>query len=178
MNDAQRAYDRFIGPIEDRMIRSIWRIIRDRQDAEDAMQDALIRIWKRWHRVCKHQNPEALVLKICIDAAYDLTRRRLRERRNCELVTMANEPVDSSPSPSDILISTEQYGKFLSAIHRLPRQQALATLMRMVQDQSYEEVAAALGCSEATARKHVSRGRDRLRVLLAHMNNETTTGNA
>ena len=173
MSDAQRAYDRFIAPIEDRMIRSIWRIVRDRQDAEDAMQDALMRIWKRWPRVCNHRNPEALVLRICIDAAYDLTRLRLRERRNRELVTTVNEPADSSPSPSDVLISREQYDEFLSAIHRLPRQQALATLMRIVQHQSYEQVASALGCSVATARKHTSRGRDRLLTLLAHVNKET-----
>jgi DNA-directed RNA polymerase specialized sigma24 family protein len=35
-------YGRFIEPIEDRMIRSVWRITRNAQDAEDAMQAALM----------------------------------------------------------------------------------------------------------------------------------------
>ena len=35
-------YARFIEPIEDRMIRSVWRITRNVQDAEDAMQNAVL----------------------------------------------------------------------------------------------------------------------------------------
>ena len=50
-----------------------------------------------------------------------------------------------------------------------PRQQAAAMLMRAIQGQPYDEIAAALGCTEATARKHVARSRQRLQVLLAHL---------
>lgn len=169
MNDVQRAYDRIIRPIEDRMIRSIWRIVRSPQDAEDAMQEALLTIWKRWDRVSKHPSPQALVLKICIDAAYDVTRRRIRDRRMVESSDVANEQPDSSRLPSDEMIRTEQHAEIISAIHRLSRRQAVATLMRVVQDQPYGQIAAVLGCTEATARKHVARGRDRLRVSLSHL---------
>lgn len=55
----------------------------------------------------------------------------------------------------------------LRAIARLPRQQAAAVLLRIVQEQSYEAVAKALDCSETTARIHVSRGRARLSRWLA-----------
>lgn len=49
---------------------------------------------------------------------------------------------------------------------RLPRKQALAVLMRVVQEQSYADIAAALGCTEQTARSHASKGRARLRQVL------------
>ena len=39
MDDQSQAYEEIIGPLEDRMIRSIWRITRDPHDAEDAMQN-------------------------------------------------------------------------------------------------------------------------------------------
>jgi RNA polymerase sigma-70 factor (ECF subfamily) len=169
MNDAQRAYDRIVRPIEDRMIRSIWRIVRDPQDAEDAMQDALLTIWKRWDRVTQHPHPEALVLKISIDAAYDVTRRRLRQRRAVELTAACREPAHSPSSPPDEAIGTEQHAEILRAIHRLSRRQAAATLMRIVEGHSYDEIADALGCTEATARKHVARARGRLQAALAHL---------
>jgi len=54
-------YDRFIHPIEDRIIRCIWRIVRDEHDAEDALQDVLTQIWNRRKRVFKHPNPTALL---------------------------------------------------------------------------------------------------------------------
>jgi len=44
MNELQQAYDRIMRPIEDCMIRSIWRIVRNAQDAEDAMQDSLLTV--------------------------------------------------------------------------------------------------------------------------------------
>ena len=174
MNDQQAAYDRIIGPIEGRMIRSIWRIVRNPQDAEDVMQDALLTIWKRWDRVSKHPSPDALVLKICIDSAYDLTRHRIRDRRTLDLSEVGGEQSDSLHSPPAETIGTEQHAEIITAIHRLSRRQAMATLMRVVEDQPYRQIAAVMGCTEATARKHVARGRDRLRVLLAHLNPTNT----
>jgi RNA polymerase sigma-70 factor (ECF subfamily) len=71
--------------------------------------------------------------------------------------------------PADELANKEQRAEIASAISRLSRHQAVATLMRIVEEQSYEDIAAALGCAPATARRHVARGRERLRVLLAHL---------
>jgi RNA polymerase sigma-70 factor (ECF subfamily) len=169
MSDSQKTYDRIIRPIENRMMRSIWRVVQDRQDAEDAMQNALLEISNRWDRVCSHPNPQALALKISIDAAYAVTRRRNRGRRVIKLSKVGSEPRDASRSPSDEIIAAEQYFEIMAAIHRLPSQQAIATLLRIVDGQPYEQIAAALECTEATARKHVARGRTRLRSWLAHL---------
>ena len=169
MSDLQQTYDRIIRPIEDRMIRSIWRIVRDPQDAEDAMQDALLTITKRWDRVSSHPNPQSLVLKICIDAACALTRRTIRNRQTAESSQRAGEPASSARSPSEEMMGREQYVEIITAIHRLSRKQASAMLMHTVQGQPYEDIAAALGCTEATVRTHVARARERLRIWLAHL---------
>ena len=87
-------YNRFIEPIEDRMIRSVWRITRKTQDAEDAMQTALLVVWKRRDRVVAHAVPPALILKICVDTAHSIARRRARDRRRTEPPDHGNEPVD------------------------------------------------------------------------------------
>ena len=151
------------------MIRSIGRIVRDPQDAEDAMQNALLTILKRWDRIFRHASPQSLVLKICIDAAYDLTRRTVRDRRAVALDEGVNERADSTCSPAEDATNGEQYAEIVKAIHRLSRQQATAMLMLAVQGQPYEDIAAALGCTEATARTHVARSRQRLRTWLAHL---------
>ena len=59
--------------------------------------------------------------------------------------------------------------EILKAISRLPKKQALAVLMRIIQDQPYDVIAQILGCSETTVRIHVSRGRARLSQWLAHL---------
>jgi RNA polymerase sigma-70 factor (ECF subfamily) len=167
MNEPYGTYDRIIAPIEAQMIRSIWQIVRNRQDAEDTMQNALLAIWKRWDRICRHPNPQALALKFCIDAAYDQLRRRLRRRCENESSVPSIELADRSPTPSEAAEASEQYLAVVAAIGRMPRQQATAILLRIVQGQSYSDIASAMGCGEATARKHVARGREKLRSGLS-----------
>ena len=74
-------YDSLIKPLEPRMMRTIWRILREKPAAEDALQDALAVIWKKRGTVARHPNPPALILRITIASAVDSlrkTRRRLR----------------------------------------------------------------------------------------------------
>jgi RNA polymerase sigma factor (sigma-70 family) len=67
------------------------------------------------------------------------------------------------------VIQQEQQLQVLHAIGQLGRKQAAAVLLRLVEQMPYCQIAAALDCSEMTARVHVQRGREQLRVKLAHM---------
>ena len=166
-------YDRLVGPIEERMIHSVWRIVGDPDDAEDALQDALATVWQRLKRVRSHPNPQALILRMCANAAYDRLRRRRRRR---EVSLPLEDPEGPSLSPEEQLMGLERRAQIREAIARLSRNQAVAVLMRDTQDQSYENIAQALGCGLATARKHVARARTHLRRLLSHMLNDNSKG--
>ena len=175
MIEAHQDYERLIKPIEDKMIRSIWSVTQDADEAEEAFQEALSVIWRKLDRVRRHANPQALVLRICLNSAYDVLRRKIRRRRR---ETRAGfEWPARVPTPADALVSRECESAIFRAIAKLSRNQAAAVTMRLVQGQSYAEIARILGCREATVRKHVERGRERLRQLLAplapHLNKET-----
>lgn len=163
------AYEILIKPIEQQMIRSIWRIVRDPDDARDAMQEALATIWKRWERIQRHPNPQALVLKICVNAACDMLRRRIRLGQHEASQPQDVEPTDPSPSANEELARQELKSEIMNAIGQLPANQAEAILMRFVQELPYQTIAAAMGCQEATVRTHIARGRARLCQLLAHL---------
>jgi RNA polymerase sigma factor (sigma-70 family) len=167
MNDQVQAYEEIVGPIEDRMIRSIWRITRHAQDAEDAMQNALVTIWKQWSRIRRHPSPQALVLRICIDAALDVARHRVRNSRRAETSAAADQTADGSSPPLEGMADEERRREMLAAIGRLPSRQAEAVMLRAFEKLSYNEIAAAMGCTEATARKHFERGCGQLRLALA-----------
>ncbi|MHC4063664.1 MAG: RNA polymerase sigma factor [Planctomycetota bacterium] len=169
MNKIHRNYGTLIGPIEDKMIRSIWRVVRDPDDAEEAFQEALATIWKRLDKIGRHPNPHALILRICINAAYDVLHRKIRRRWREELKAIPTEIPDPRPSPAERLSGQEERAEIIRAIRQLPRKQADAALMRFVQELSYQEIAQALGCSEVTVRTHIARARTRLAKLLAHL---------
>ncbi|MEW6236500.1 MAG: RNA polymerase sigma factor [Candidatus Omnitrophota bacterium] len=169
MNEDRCPYERLIRPIEDRMIRSIWRIVRDPDDTRDALQEALSIIWKRIDRVQEHINPAALILKICVDAAYDALRRKMRRLDHEENDAAIPEIPDRFPLALERLMGEDMEKEIMEAIAQLPRNQASALLMRIVQEHSYADIAQALGCSEATARIHASRARAKLSLLLSHL---------
>jgi DNA-directed RNA polymerase specialized sigma24 family protein len=131
MSDLHHFYERHIEPIEARMIRSVWRITRNVSDAEDAMQNALLALWKRRHRIDRHPVPHALVLKICAQAACDIARRRARDRRKIEPDEHGDFVAESMLSPSDHLANRELLDATLTAINRLSRGQAVAFTLRV-----------------------------------------------
>ncbi len=182
LKDWDFSYDLFIRPNEGQMSRVVWRIVRNPEDAEDTLQDALSTIWKKRRLVCTHPNPRALILKICIDAAYDTLRKHRRRRKHEEPTSLLlDSPQEDDPglshSPAafhssalDQLVQKETEREILEAVGRLPRKQAVAVLLRIVKEQPYDLIAQAMGCSESTVRIHVARGRARLNKWLAHLN--------
>ncbi len=164
------SYEELIAPIETQMMHSIWRIVRDPQEAEDTLQDALTIIWRRLDRIRKHPNPPALILKICTNSSYDTLRKHKRHRHEEDPEVLHRIPGQPDITAPNELVGKETENEILDAIGKLPRKQAVAVLMRLVQEQPYETIAQALGCAETTVRIHVSRGRERLGRLLAHLN--------
>jgi RNA polymerase sigma-70 factor, ECF subfamily len=152
-------YDGLIRPMESRMMRSIWRIVREKEAAEDALQDALAVIWKKRDTVARHPNPQALILRISVAAAIDAA-RKIRRRLSHEVQGLPEDAADGAAAP--VTKAAEDGGlraAVLEAIARLPKRQATAVLLHLVEEQSYEEVARAMDCSESTARVHVMRAR-------------------
>lgn len=169
MTDESTLYDQLIAPMESRMMRTIWRVVRRSELAEDTLQDALTIIWRKRDRVRRHPNPQALILKICLDCAYDSLGKRERFRKIHDVSTMGSLDSHAYKDGSQELEGKEVEAEVLKAIGRLPRKQAEAVLMRIVQDESYDVIAETMGCSETTVRIHVSRGRKRLSQLLSHL---------
>jgi RNA polymerase sigma factor (sigma-70 family) len=169
MDQRQLAYERLIAPIETRMMRTVWGIVRDPDEAQDALQEALARIWRRWDRLQHHPNPEALVVRICVNAAYDALRRKRRRLRWFAAEGAPADVPDARPSALQIVAGAEQQARVRNAIASLSRNQATAIVMHAVEDISYEDVAAAMRCREVTVRTHVARARAKLRALLADL---------
>jgi len=160
-------YDALVRPLESRMMRAIWRIVRHNEAADDALQDALAVIWRKRDAVAVHPNPQALILRIAVGAAYDAVRKSRRRLRH-EISGLPDERADDSVPP--VTRGAEDRSlraAVLDAIGRLPKRQATAALLRIVEDRTFEEIARAMDCTETTARVHVMRARKALASLLA-----------
>jgi RNA polymerase sigma-70 factor (ECF subfamily) len=149
------------------MFETVWRILRHAQDAEDALQVALATIWQQRSRVESHPAPQALMLKICADAAIDHYRQSRRNKR--DMVALAENLPAARPLPVEAAIGNETFEIVLEAIARLSPHQATAIVMRFIQGESDAAIAAALGCGTETVREHLHRGRERLGQMLGRL---------
>ena len=166
MNKVNNEYNRLIEPIKQRMVNSIWRIVQDPEDTKDVMQGVLEQIWRKWNLVCRHPNPTALILRICINGAY--SHLRIKKRHICygEESWDIQNTASNNPSPSECLEHREQLNKVLAALRSLPNRQAEAITMRVLEDLPYIEIAQAMGCKEATVRQLVSKARRTLNSMV------------
>ena len=162
--------DRFaqlVAPVKRRMFETVWRILRHAQDAEDALQVALATIWRQRQRVERHPAPQALMLKICAEAAIDQYRRRRNDLSN--VVALEDSIPSARPLPVEAAIGNETLEILIEAISRLSPNQAAAITMRFIQGESDAAIATALGCAAETVREHLDRGRERLGRMLGQL---------
>jgi RNA polymerase sigma factor (sigma-70 family) len=162
--DREAEFERLVLPYRSSMMRAIWRVLHDPDLAEEALQESLAVLWRKLPTVSRHPNPAALVLRVSVQAACDQL-RALRRRRG-RFVPLDDADGATAASPGDAVADRERREEILGAISHLRRRQAAAFLMRAVHGEPYEAIAAALGCSEATARVHVMRAREKLRRWL------------
>jgi len=99
--------------------------------------------------------------------AIDAVRRRRRRGRHETPARPDDRARDPAPPFTEEVEARDLRASLLEAIGRLPRRQATAVLLHVVEEQSYADIARAMGCSEATVRVNVMRGRARLARQMA-----------
>lgn len=161
-------YGQHIAPHEDVMLRSVYRILGDVERAQDALQSAVLTLWKRRRRLREHPNSRAFVLRVCLDEAHDVLRRLIRRHRSEGGSLPPEGAPDEDCGPFGRVCENELRRAVLARIGKLPQAQATAFLMRAMHGESYADIAGALECTESTARTHVQRARKALSTHLKH----------
>lgn len=168
MGKSDELYERLISPIQKRMIDIVARIVRDPEDAADVFQEVLALIWAKLERIDRHPNPHAYIIRICITRSYDALRKRARRRRR--EIRLENIQAKMWPARSlGYIKEGDRVTAIREAIAMLPPNQGQAVLLRLMEDSPYHTIAGILGCSEATARSHFSKGKARLVKLLGEL---------
>ena len=134
---------------------ALWMITRDRQEAEEIMQDAFLRLWERWDRVALLDDPEGYLFRTAMNVF------RSRKRR----AALAIRRAVHAPPPDDLLESIERREVLVQALASLTPRERAAVVMTDVLGFSSQEAGAALGIEPVTVRVLASRGRGRLQEV-------------
>jgi RNA polymerase sigma-70 factor (ECF subfamily) len=143
-----------------RCLREARRMLRDGDDAEDAVQEAMARAWRRRSACANQEDPMGWLLQITRNEALRLIERRSR-RADREVVTAAEpEPARPAEEPFDALLSTLATRQVLASLR--PDERVLIDLRYRV-DLSHAELARRLDLPEGTIKVRLHRIRKCLR---------------
>jgi RNA polymerase sigma-70 factor (ECF subfamily) len=152
-----------LGPLYDltapRALRYAQMLTRNRQDAEDALQAALVRIALKPHRLADARHPWAYFLKIVRNEAIGISRRKQPEL----LVTSVLETWPAVPPAED---AAELRRRIRRAVQNLPPTQSEVVVLKIWEGMTFAEIADVL---EQSANTVASRYRYALRKLTQHL---------
>jgi RNA polymerase sigma-70 factor, ECF subfamily len=142
-------------------------ILSCREDAEDAVQEALVSAYRGIRRLDHTRAFAPWLKRIVVNCAVSRLRRRSRERR-AEPATWEREvePV-SEHDPTDDLAATQLSERVRRAVQCLPLKQRLAVALFHLDGMDLAETAQVLGCSVSAVKAHLCRGRKSLATRLA-----------
>lgn len=173
MSSSTASFDEFVRSHAGDLLRTACLITWDDAEAEDLVQECLLRVSRRWRRVRSMDMPLAYARRILINLA--LAGRDRRSQRQTEL---NGHDYDSSvnagvwaeradPVAEAALHALGERSELLDALGRLTPQQRAVLVLRYFEDLSQAQVAELLACSTGTVKSSASRGLAQLRELMA-----------
>ena len=163
MTHSRRDFDRFVDESADSLLRTAYLVVGDLAEAEDLVQESLLRVAKRWPRVRGMDHPVAYARRLLFNLALDGSGRRARRRSELSGDT-DYELVDEVSARELGRVDTQ--AELMAALAALPPRQRAAIVLRYFVDLSEADVAATLGCSLGTVKSATSRGLARLEQTL------------
>ena len=157
--ERQKAFKSVVQSQLNALYRTAWRMVGDRHEAEDAVQDALDKAWQRLDQLQDTARLKPWLFRILTNTCTDM----LRSRGRMPVFATSEDAVDLIPDSSekpDEALSNRQIGQAIEhEIARLPEQQQIVVQLVIVEQLSYDDAAQVLGVPVGTVRSRLSRAR-------------------
>ena len=174
--EREAARDRFgslVALLQRRGLRIAYHYLRDAADADEAVQDAFVKVFLHIERYREELSFDVWFLRILVNACLDRLKSRTRQHRwiAAPLEDSHDErPVEqaagTAPSTEQELLARERWQQVLDAVATLPDRQRLVFTLSHLDERTALEISEATGMSPATGRVHLFRAIRKLRARL------------
>jgi RNA polymerase sigma-70 factor (sigma-E family) len=160
---SRREFERFVADRTGPLLHTAYLMAGNLAEAEDLVQETMLRVARHWPRVRVMEHPAAYARKILIGVVLDGAVQRTRRAGELAAADSAGtwEPADTRALRDLDRVETQQ--ELLGALAALPARQRAVVVLRYWEDLPEAEVAEILGCSVGTVKSTASRGLARLR---------------
>jgi len=147
-------------PLKDKLFRIALRITFNRAEAEDVVQDTMLRVWSRKDEWSEFQSIEAFCITVARNLAID--RSQKKEAQNISLESTF-DVTEMSSGPSELLESKERFDIIDRLINELPEKQRMIMQLRDIEGENYKEIARIMNISEEQVKVNLFRARQKVR---------------
>ena len=164
------AFEDLVQMYNDKIYRLCYRMLGNRQEAEDVVQETFLRVFRNLDRYDETMKFSTWIYRIATNLCIDLLRKRKNEFSLDETSSAENETnnfhgilADDEPSPENMALLSETQSNVRNAIESLPKKYKTVVILKYLHDMSLQEISEVLDLPVSTVKTRVHRGREYLR---------------
>ena len=158
----QHEFVTLVTPFKDKVFRLAKRLLVSTEEAEDATQEVLVKLWNKNNSLEAYSSVEAFAMTITKNYCLD----QLKSKRAGNLKIVHNNFTDRQPSLQQQLEDSDSLSWVERVINTLPEQQRLIVQMRDIEQYEFEQIAKILEMNETAVRVALSRARKTIRTYM------------
>jgi RNA polymerase sigma-70 factor (ECF subfamily) len=168
----QRAEDTAIAALVDQYAAALYRVaysvLRNPSDAEDAVQEAFLRVLRHRHTLTEVRDHRVWLIRIVWNIVLDRKRRAKTRPETDDVSELARVLPSTGLSAEELAAAAQHHASVLACVDRLPTKEREVLLLSAFEELSSVEIAAVLGITESSVRSRLFRARNLMAGLLDH----------
>jgi RNA polymerase sigma-70 factor (ECF subfamily) len=155
----QNEFMLLVNPFKDKLFRVAKRLLVSTEEAEDATQEILVKLWNKNESLNQYNSVEALAMTMTKNYCLD----QLKSKRASNMKIVHNNFTDREASLQQKVEDTDTWKWVEKIMNDLPEQQKLIVHMRDIEEMEFEEMSTILEMNEQAIRTALSRARKTIR---------------
>ncbi|MDG1728636.1 MAG: RNA polymerase sigma factor [Algibacter sp.] len=160
----QTEFLNIVMPFKDKVFRLAKRLLVSREEAEDATQEVLLKLWKNKTKIAEYKNVEAFSMTMTKNYCFD--RLKSKQSKNLKIVH-SNYEEKNTPLQKQVELN-DSVSWVAKIIEDIPEQQKMIIQLRDIEDYDFEEIAKMLDMNNTAVRVALSRARKTIREKLTN----------
>jgi RNA polymerase sigma-70 factor (ECF subfamily) len=158
----QTDFTKLVLPFKDKVFRLAKRLLVSREEAEDATQEILLKLWKNKQKIAEYKNVEAFAMTMTKNFCLD--RLKSKQAQNLKIVHSNYE--ENNTSLEKQVEARDSVNWLSKIIEDLPEQQKIIVQLRDIEEYDFDEIAKVVDMNPAAIRVALSRARKTIREKL------------
>jgi RNA polymerase sigma-70 factor (ECF subfamily) len=156
-------------PLKDVLYRLALRITLSHEEAQDIVQDTLIKVWNKRDDWQSLDNIEAYSMTICRNLALDALKKKGNNNESLEQEQI--DTPDRTSNPHELMIQKDRIEMVRKLVNQLPEKQRSCMQLRDFEGKAYKDIAQILGITEEQVKVNIFRARQTIKQQFSKADN-------